>query len=125
MLKLNKKSVRIISIVLLVAVLLFTFAVPSFAAIADNMKPADDVIKEGGKAQSLVVTVLGALKWIGIAISVGMLIFMGIKYVTSSPDGKAEYKKQLGPYVVGLVLIIGASTIVGILENTIGNVVNK
>ena len=58
--------------------------------------------------------------WVGVMIAVGMMIFLGIKYVTASPDGKADLKKQLGIYVLGLVLILAATTIVGIIANALG-----
>ena len=70
-------------------------------------------------ANGVIKTVLGALKWIGVAIAVGMLIFLGIKYVTSAPEGKANLKGQLGVYVLGFVFIVAATTVVGILETTL------
>ena len=47
------------------------------------------------------------------------MIFLGIKYVTSSPEGKANLKGQLGIYILGLVFILAATVIVGILDNAI------
>lgn len=121
MLKLNKKSVKILSIVLLVAVLLVTFVAPSFA-ISESIT-VDDQALNGTNASAIAAKVLGALKWIGVAVAIGMLIFLGIKYVTSSPDGKADLKKQLGIYVLGFVMIIGATAIVGVLETTFSGLV--
>ena len=45
------------------------------------------------------------IKWAGAAIAVGMLMFIGIKYVTASPDGKADVKKELIPWSIGVVLL--------------------
>ena len=66
---------------------------------------------------SVVETLLSVL--LIVAIIVLVLGFLGIKYVTSSPDGKADLKKQLGIYVLGLVFILGATTIVGIIKTAI------
>ena len=44
---------------------------------------------------------------------------LGIKYVTSAPEGKANLKGQLGVYVLGFVFIVAATTVVGILETTL------
>ncbi len=90
---------------------------PVFASITETIN-VDENALTGTKASDIASKVLGALKWIGIAVAVGMLIFLGIKYVTASPDGKADLKKQLGVYALGLLLIVAATTIVGILENT-------
>ena len=117
MLKLNKKSVKILSIVLLVVTLTMCFSPIVFA---DGIGDFDASPKTpDGKATSLANTILGTLTWVGIAIAIGMLIFLGIKYVTSSPDGKADLKKNLGVYVIGFVLIVAATTIVGILNTAI------
>lgn len=117
MLKLNKKSIRIISIILLAVMLLGVLATPVLAVSVDL--PEVEPKSPGDKADGLAQTILNTLMWVGIMISVGMLIFLGIKYVTASPDGKADLKKQLGVYVLGFVLIVAATTIVGVLANAI------
>ena len=120
MLKLNKKSVRIISVILLAVVLFMSFGNVVFADGIEGINPTATP-PDGGT--ELANSILGALMWIGIAIAVGMLIFLGIKYVTSSPDGKADLKKQLGVYILGFVFIVGATTIVGIIKNVVSPVV--
>ncbi len=120
---LNKKSMKVISIVILAIVLLMSIGSTVFAAdettgIAGNFEP-DTTAIANSSANGVIKTVLGALKWIGVAIAVGMLIFLGIKYVTSAPEGKANLKGQLGVYVLGFVFIVAATTVVGILETTL------
>ncbi len=115
---LSKKSVKIISIILLAVILLMSVGNVVFAGVADQFNPDTSAI-EGTGAKGVANTVLGALKWAGVAIAVGMLIFLGIKYVTSSPDGKANLKGQLGIYVLGFVFIVGATVIIGILQGII------
>ena len=125
MLKLSKRSVKIISVVL-VAIMIFmcvsptVFAAEGLGDLGFNVKPDKSKLGEGA---NLANTILSALMWIGVAIAVGMMIFLGIKYVTSSPDGKADLKKQLGIYVLGLVFILGATTIVGIIRSALSGTV--
>ena len=113
---LNKKSIKIIGIVLFVALLLATVA--STACFAANIPSPDPAVKVGG-IETTVKTILGIIQWAGFAIAVGMAMFVGIKYVTSSPDGKAEIKKTLTIYILGIVLIASASAIVGIISNNL------
>ena len=61
--------------------------------------------------------VLGVIQWAGIIIAVIIAMFVGIKFITSSPEGKAEVKKTALFYVGGLVL--AASTIVRVIANSI------
>lgn len=64
-----------------------------------------------GDAANTANSILGVMQWIGYAIAVGMLIFVGIKYVMASADEKANLKNSLIRYVIGAVLIAGATTI--------------
>ena len=48
---------------------------------------------------------------IGIIVAVVVLLVLGIKYMMGSASEKAEYKKTMIPYLVGALLIFGASAI--------------
>lgn len=116
---LSKKSIKIIAIAVL-AVLMLAIMSTSCFAVAEDFEPSTN-LKNSEEVKSLATTVLGYMKYIGVAIAVGMMIYLGIKYVTSSPDGKADLKGKLGVYILGLVLILAASFIVGIIENGINS----
>jgi len=109
---LNKKNVRILSIVLMVVVMLAVLGGVSFATDIPAPKQDVDVSSLSGP----VGTILGIIQWAGYAIAVAMGLVIGIKYVTASPDGKAEVKKTLGFYVAGIAIIVTASTIVGAIK---------
>jgi len=64
-------------------------------------------------AQTKVNTILGFVQWIGYAIAIGMLIYVGIKYVMAPANEKADIKSSLVKYVIGAVIIAGAATIAG------------
>ncbi len=113
---LNKKSIKIISIILIAVIVLFTIA--NATCMAVTIPDPDDNANVGG-ISTVVRTILGIIKWAGAAIAVGMLMFIGIKYVTASPDGKAEIKKTAIIYVLGAVLIFSASAILGIIQTNL------
>ncbi len=52
-----------------------------------------------------------AIRIIGIFIAAGALMVIGIKYVTGSIEEKANYKKSMMPYIIGCVILFGASAI--------------
>lgn len=56
---------------------------------------------------------LGVFQWVGYAIAVGSLIYLGIKYVLSAADDKATLKSAAWKYILGALLISGAATFVG------------
>ena len=60
-------------------------------------------------------TILGAMQYVGYAIAFGMLIYIGIKYVTSSANEKASIKQSVISYLIGILLIASVSTIFGLI----------
>ena len=63
------------------------------------------------KANSIV----GTITTVGIVISVIALIIIGLKYMMGSVEEKAEYKKTIIPYIIGIALLLSSSTIVKII----------
>jgi len=120
----TNKAVKILTIILTILMLVMT-TTSVFAADGDkggeiNLTPnqvqakataaSDDMQTFGGK-------ILGVLTTAGIILSVVILVVLGIKYMLGSAEEKAEYKKTLMPYMIGAVLIFGASTIANIAYN--------
>ena len=111
---LNKKSIKVISIVILAIVLLMSIGSTVFATTIPGITDP-----QTGELNNTVGIILGIIRWGGIIIAVIMAMFIGIKYITSSPDGKAEVKKTAMYYVGGIVLLLAASTIVTFIGKTI------
>lgn len=61
--------------------------------------------------------ILYIVRIIGMAVAVIMLTILGIKYVAASPNEKADYKKGMTVYVIGAVLLFGASLLLGVIQN--------
>ena len=59
--------------------------------------------------------ILGIIKWAGTAILIGRVILKGIQYVSVSPEGKANIKKDMVMLLVGAVLLFGFATILDII----------
>lgn len=75
-----------------------------------------DVTPTGGTGmQDIGKKVLGYVQWFGYAIAVGMLLYIGIKYMMASANEKADLKKGSISYVIGAVIVATASTLFGIL----------
>lgn len=83
----------------------------------DGYKPgpidSGDTIQIGVKAN----TILSIISIIGIIISVISLIILGIKYMVGSIEEKAEYKKSMIPYIVGILFLVSTSAIVKFIAN--------
>ena len=51
----------------------------------------------------------------GTAVSLVALIVIAIKYMTSSPNEKADLKTKMVPYVIGTIIFFAASNLVAIV----------
>ena len=60
-------------------------------------------------------SIIGIIMWICVAVLIGAVIYKGIKFVTASPDGKAEIKNEIIMIVVGGLLIFGILMILNIV----------
>ena len=74
------------------------------------------------EVSSIAGMVIYVIQIIAFAAAVIMLIFVGIKFLTASPEGKAEIKKTAVIYVVGAILLFAATGILGIVRTLAGNI---
>lgn len=74
----------------------------------------------GGETNAIVfaANVIGAMMWIGYAIAVGMIVFIGIKYIIASADEKASMKGMLVKVFIGSFIIVFAVTITNFIIST-------
>lgn len=82
-------------------------------------KPAGDV---GNTVTNTAGQILTIVRIIGMAVAVIMLTILGIKYVAASPNEKADYKKGMTVYVIGAVLLFGASLLLGVIQNFVNGI---
>lgn len=109
-----KKSIKAMMVILAVATIL--------VAVSSNMVMAVNPSEIAGQltgtqsgAQGSVITIgnqiIGVITTVGVVVAVIVLLVLGIKYMMGSASEKAEYKKTMIPYLVGAILIFGASAI--------------
>ncbi len=81
--------------------------------IGDNPPP----MSPGSDVEDIVVNIFGVFQWIGYVVAVFMLVWAGIRYVTSSAGEKANVKETLVPMVVGAILVAGATIFATVIFN--------
>ena len=112
-----KKVSKVLSIILLVAIVM-TIVMGTVVNASEKISSGQQVnnLFTGGNADTSGISGVGAnivkiITTIGIIVAVIVLLILGIKYMMGSASEKAEYKKTMIPYLVGAVLIFGASAI--------------
>ena len=115
-----KKTLKILSVVLLSMAMLFAFAQPvSLAAANRDVNGVIATTENGNQMSNEFGGVAGTIiNWIwGISIIVAIIVVMviGIKFIIGGTQEKAEYKKSLMPVAVGVILVVFATTVVRFL----------
>ena len=108
-----QKTLKILSIILIAILMVTMMGTVVMASEASGQvqelfnkdaEGTEGIMNVGGRIVSIVTT-------IGIIVAVVVLLVLGIKYMMGSAAEKAEYKKTMIPYLVGALLIFGASAI--------------
>lgn len=68
--------------------------------------------------------IIGIITTVGVVVAVVVLLVIGIKYMMGSASEKAEYKKTMIPYLVGAILIFGASAITKVVVSIGAGITN-
>ena len=113
-----KKSLKIVSIMMM-TIMMIMVATPVFAvgtSVIDQVKPTTPT--NTTNILNLVNRILGFLQWAAIIGGVIIITILGIKYMMGSLEEKAEYKKSMIPLVVGVIVVMGATSIAKLLFST-------
>lgn len=111
----KNKTVKIISAIMLVMMVLFSMSNLVLGSTLDiNIEGEEsDASKAVNDAANII---LGIVQVVAVAVAVIMLVVLAIKYISASPEGKAEIKKSAMLYIVGAVLLFAATGILEILK---------
>lgn len=110
----SKKTIRIISTLLTVLMVLMFLATTAFAYKPTEVNPNESV-NAGNKVKDVGNDILGVIRIVGTLIAVGVVMVLGVKYMMGSAEEKASYKKTMIPYIVGAVLLFAASNLAGFI----------
>ena len=104
--KLDKVLIIVMIVLMLACVCTRIFAAVNPDEITGNTgTQADKTITNIGNS------ILSIITSVGIVLAIVLIAILGIKYMMGSTEEKAEYKKSMIPYLVGAVLVFGASAI--------------
>ena len=112
-----KKLDKVLS-VLMVVVMVALVCTNVFAAInPDDITSNKDVGAAGTTITSIGSTILTIITNVGIVLAIILVAVLGVKYMMGSTEEKAEYKKSFMPLIIGIVLVVSATTIAAFIFN--------
>ena len=120
----NKKLVKIFSVLLMV-IMLCSIALNVFALEPSDLNGGNTTLNGSTELKNVGNRVISILQTVGIILSVVVLIILGIKYMMGSAEEKAEYKKTMIQYLVGAALIFAASAFAQVVYKLFTNMPTK
>lgn len=114
-----KKTMKILT-VLLLAIVLITFATNVFAADSGALDPKNITVSYGtsdGGLSEKAGKIMGMIRNVAAIAAVIIIMVLGVKYMLGSVEEKAEYKKSFVPLIVGIVLVVAATAIASFIFN--------
>lgn len=114
-----KKAVKILT-VLLIAILMITFTTNIVSAAGGEISPDSLTPSYGADDGGLSLKagkIMGMIRNVAVIASVIILMVLGVKYMLGSVEEKAEYKKSFIPLIIGIILVVSATTIASFIFN--------
>ena len=78
----------------------------SFANENNNFAGAAGAIQSRGEI------ILSAIVWLGYAVALGMVVFIGIKYILGAADAKANMKSAIVNWLIGAFMVFMCTSII-------------
>lgn len=108
-----KKVLKILIIAVVIIAIAF-ISTKVFALDPSDVKPTD---VEAGDFLEKAQRVAGFIRNIAIIASVIVIMVLGVKYILGSVEEKAEYKKSFMPLIIGIILVVAATSIASFIFN--------
>lgn len=120
------KNIRVINkIIIILIVLIMSSTVLSNIVYAKTIVNTNDYgqgdLGNNTKALGIVGTILSVIQIVGVIVAVISISILGIKYMTGSVEQKAEYKKTMIPFIIGVALIVASTTIIKAIYTIVSN----
>lgn len=107
------RKINIIILVIIMAIILIP--TKSFGTISKDDFSGVSVTNLSGPLGDLASTVYNLVLMAGATISAIYIIILGIKYMLSSTEDRADIKKRLIPFVIGVALFFGSNLFINLL----------
>ena len=128
------KIVSICSIIILLIFVILNMSYPVYGAeiqVVDRVKMAtttgllepedytpdgvDNALNQAGRLTDFAKTIITIIRVIGVVVTVITLLILGIKYMTASVSERADYKKSMIPYLIGVFIFFALSQLIPII----------
>jgi hypothetical protein len=115
--KIKKILIIVILLIIALSILSQVFAI-SATDITSNFSGSTGTSLQGGQSvKKIIGGILDAVRIASAGIAIIMLSVLAVKYMVSSPNERADIKNGAILYVIGAIVMMAASYIVGIIRD--------
>ena len=116
------KKIIIITIFLLIILMVINLNTICYAAegesgLITNTEDYKPSVRTDGDFTSILFSVVGVIRTIGVMVGVISLMIIGFRALVGSAEEKAEYKKVMPGYIIGIILVVAITLIPEIIYN--------
>lgn len=119
--KKNKKTCKIIFSIICILTLFSNIFVDASVVSQFSGEITGSATNAQTSAIKILSSVLDIIRTIGAAVAVIILIVIACKYIIASAGDRADIKKYATTYVIGALILFGASGITSLIKNFIDN----
>ena len=104
--------IKLLSILIMVA--MFTASISTVCFAGTEIKPDGITITYPDSTNELsnkAGKILGTIRNISAILAAVLVAVLGVKFMLGSTEEKAEYKKSFMPLIIGIVVVLSATTI--------------
>ena len=120
-----KRIAKILTVLIIIATIATMMSTVFATGAAGVLK---DLNGNTGAATAVTKTannIIGIVQVICYAAAVIMLVILGVKFITASPEAKADIKKSAIMYVIGAIIVFAAGALLGVISNLSTNIVSQ
>lgn len=116
------KNIKKLMIVFIIGILLMMIMSTTVFAGEIDMGALSNISNPTGVSALTEMSgkILNVIYTVAVLASVAMMLVIGIKYITSSPDQKASLKARAVPYLIGAFLVFGTANILRFISTMAG-----
>lgn len=121
----KKKVVKFVSSLLLIlGLILYTSNIVYAASGKELTQIFDGTMIQGGVdvssgeriAQDIIGMILSAVRIVAVSLSLIILTWLGIKYMSAAPSEKANIKGQLITFAIGAIVVVASTSILELVR---------
>ena len=122
----RRKVIKFLVIILAILFLSSFFCSSIEAASSEQFsgKISDGMDSAKTSAQKILSSVLNIIRLVGASVAVIILIVLACKYILASAGDRADIKKYAINYVVGALILFGASGIASLIQKFVDSATN-